>query len=225
MTPQRYQRIVSVLRRRQVDLTVVLEGVHKSHNLSAVQRTCDAIGIHEIHAIAPQRPYRAHKPTASGSAKWVKVHSHATTVDAIRILRGSGFRIAAAHPSDKAVDFRDLDYTQPMAILLGTERYGVSDAALAEADDEVRVPMHGMVTSLNVSVAAAVILYEAECQRRREGMYDAAQLDAARYHSTVFEWSYPRLAARYRALNIGYPAIGPEGEILEPVPESIRRKI
>ena len=225
MTPQRYKRILSVLGRRQLDLTVVLEGVHKSHNLSAVQRTCDAAGIHDIHAIAPQRPYRSHKSAASGSAKWVTVHSHATTIKAIRMLRGNGFRIAAAHLSDKSIDFRNLDYTLPIAILMGTEKYGVSKAALEEVDEEIRVPMHGMVASLNVSVAAAVILYEAERQRRRAGMYEIPQLDPVRYHSTVFEWGYPRLAARYRALNIAYPAIGPEGEILDPVPEAIRHKV
>jgi len=225
MTPQRYQRIISVLGRRQVDLTVILEGVHKSHNLSAVQRTCDAVGVHEVHAITPQKRYRTHKSTASGSAKWVTVHSHATAVEVIKLLKGDGFRVAAAHLSDKAVDFRDLDYTRPTAVLVGTEKFGVSDAALAEVDDEITIPMHGMVASLNVSVAAAVILYEAERQRRRAGMYATPRLDPAIYHSTVFEWGYPRLAARYRALNIPYPAIGTRGEILDPVPEAIRRKV
>lgn len=225
MTPQRYQRITSVLGRRQLDLTVILEGVHKPHNLSAIQRTCDAAGIHEIHAIAPQRPYRANKPTASGSAKWVNVRSHDVTADAIRLLRERGLGIAAAHLSERAVDFREIDYTRPTAILLGTEKYGVSDAALAEVDDEIRVPMHGMVASLNVSVAAAIILYEAERQRQAAGMYEVPQLDTECRRATVFEWGYPRLAARYRALELAYPAIGPEGEILDPVPEAVRRKI
>lgn len=225
MTPQRCQRIRSVLDRRQPDFTVILEGVHKTHNLSAIQRTCDAVGILEIHAIMPARRYRTHKRTASGSAKWVRVHSHSRVNDALSSLSEKGFHIVAAHLSDRATDFRQIDYTLPTAVLLGTEKYGVSDDALSQVDGEITIPMRGMVASLNVSVAAALVLYEAQRQRELAGMYARARLEPALCQELLFEWGYPRLAARYRALHIPYPGIGPAGEILDAIPGAIRLRL
>ena len=225
MTPERYRRIVTVLQRRQPDLTVILEGVHKPHNLSAIQRSCDAAGVLEAHAIAPERPYRVHKATASGSARWVEVHSHASTEAAIGLLRRTGHRIYAAHLSPTAVDFRAPDYTRPTAFLLGTEKYGVSERALALADTHVVIPMYGMVASLNVSVAAALLLYEAQRQRQAAGLYDRCRLAPDRYRSLVFRWGYPRLARRFDALGLPYPDIGEDGRITGEIPEEIRRQI
>ena len=225
MTPERFQRISRTLDRRQPDLTVIMEGVHKPHNLSAIQRSCDAVGVLELHAVAPDRPYRPRKGAASGSEKWVEVHNHADAPAAIAGLQRRGFQVLAAHLSDRAQDFRSPDYTRPTALLLGTEKYGVSEAALACVDGEVTIPMVGMVASLNVSVAAAVLLYEAQRQRQVAGLYDRCRLDPEHYRRLLFEWGYPRLAARYRALGLPYPALGPEGELLEPVPDAVRRRL
>ncbi|RMG30756.1 MAG: tRNA (guanosine(18)-2'-O)-methyltransferase TrmH [Gammaproteobacteria bacterium] len=223
MTPERYRRILEVLERRQPDLTVVLEGVHKPHNLSAIQRTADAVGVLEVHAVAPERPYRGHRKTAMGSEKWVDAHSHPDIETAIAHLQGRGFRVLAAHLSDRARDFRECDYTRPTALLLGTEKYGVSARALARVDGEVRLPMVGMVASLNVSVAAAVLLYEAQRQRQAAGLYDRPRLSPAEIQRRLFRLGYPRLAARYDALGLPYPRLGPRGELLDPVPEAVRR--
>jgi tRNA (guanosine-2'-O-)-methyltransferase len=225
MTPERYRRIVAVLARRQPDLTVILEGVHKPHNLSAIQRSCDAVGVLEAHAIAPERPYRVHKATASGSARWVEVHSHARVADAIDRLRARGYRIHAAHLSPDAIDFREPDYTQPTAFLLGTEKYGVSEHALALADAHVSIPMYGMVASLNVSVAAALLLYEAQRQRRAAGLYDRCRLEPGRYQALLFRWGYPRLASRFDALGLAYPQVGEDGQIIGTIPPEIHNTI
>ncbi len=225
MTPARYQRIRAVLERRQPDLTVVMEGVHKPHNLSAIQRTADAVGVLEVHAVAPSRRYRAHKGTAMGSAKWVESHAHATVEEALAPLRARGFQVIAAHLSERAVDFREVDYTRPTALLLGTEKYGVSREALALADGEVTIPMVGMVASLNVSVAAAVILYEAQRQRQAAGLYGQPRLSAEQMQTLMFRWGYPRLAERYQALGLSFPRLDEEGRITEPVPEAVRRRL
>lgn len=225
MTPARYRRIIEVLHRRQPDLTVILEGVHKPHNLSAIQRSCDAAGVMAVHAVAPDRPYRTHRKTAMGSAKWVDSHSHSSVTAAIDQLHDSGFHIVAAHFSDRAVDYRAENYTRPVAILMGTEKYGVSEAALTKVDGEITIPMHGMVASLNVSVAAAIILYEAERQRRLAGLYDKPRLAEENIQEYLFRWGYPRLVSRYEALGIPFPRIGAAGEILDPVPDQIKRKL
>lgn len=143
---------------------------------------------------------------------------HATTEAAVAALREAGLGLVAAHPSKGAVDYRAVDYTRPTAILLGTELHGLSDEAVAAADVRVRVPMAGMVRSLNVSVAAAVVLYEAQRQRREAGLYGARRLDAATFERTLFEWAYPRIAKRCRETGIDYPRLGPDGEILGEVP-------
>lgn len=225
MTPERYRRIVAVLNRRQPDLTVILEGVHKPHNLSAIQRSCDAVGVLEAHAIAPDRPYRVHKATASGSARWVEVHSHASTETAISRLKRQGHQVYAAHLSPTTMDFREPDYAQPTAFLLGTEKYGVSEQALALADAHVSIPMYGMVASLNVSVAAALLLYEAQRQRQAAGLYGHCRLDPERYQALLFRWGYPRLAQRFEALGLAFPQVGEDGQIVGALPPEIRRTI
>jgi tRNA (guanosine-2'-O-)-methyltransferase len=218
MTPERFRTLRAILDRRQPDLTVLMDRVHKPHNFSAVLRTCDAVGVFEAH-IVPTAEFSMAHGTASGSNRYVRVARHAAFDDAVRALREDGVRIAAAHPADDAVDFRTIDYTGPTAILLGTELEGLTDAAAAAADVRVAVPMVGAVASLNVSVAAAVILYEAQRQRAAAGLYDGSRLPDAVYRRTLFEWAYPRIADLCRRRGVPYPALDDEtGEILGEVP-------
>ena len=111
-----------------------------------------------------------------------------------------------------------MDYTLPTCLLLGNEDYGVTPEALSAADGVVQIPMEGMGTSLNVSVAAALLLFEAQRQRRAAGLYDAPRLDPETYARTLFEWTWPEIAAQCRKRGVGYPALGEEGEILGAVP-------
>lgn len=218
MTPERFRRMRAALARRQPELTVLMDAVHKPHNFSAVLRTCDAVGVHRAHAVPPEDGIPLSRDVSGSARKWVDVREHDSAAAAIEHLRSSGFHIVAAHPVEHAVDFRDIDYTAPTAIVLGTELYGVSDEAVERADVCVRIPMDGMIPSLNVSVAAAVVLYEAQRQRRAAGMYDDARLDADELRRTLFEWAYPEIARLCRDRGAAYPRLDEDGEILDPVP-------
>lgn len=171
MTPERQARLAAVAARRQPDLTVLCERVHKPHNFAAILRTCDAVGIMEAHAVPPDGGLPALNHTSQGAQRWVDVHRHADAATGLAHLRERGFRLVAAHLTDQAVDFREVDYTRPLAVVLGTEKFGVDTGVLEACDDTLYIPMAGMAQSLNVSVAAAVILFEAQRQRAAAGLY------------------------------------------------------
>ena len=214
MTPERYQKIKHVLARRQPDLTVITEDVHKPHNFSAIIRTCDAVGVLEVHAVNLADPLPTFNQVAQGSQKWVRLQTHPKIETAISHLQHQGFKVYAAHLSDNSIDYCKLDYTQPTAILLGAERWGVSPEAAALVDGHLIIPMLGMVQSLNVSVAAAVILFEAQRQRLKAGFYNQVRLDRQTYTRLLFEWCYPEIAAFYREQSKPYPPLGPDGKII-----------
>ena len=185
-----------MLARRQPDLTVCMEQVHKPHNVSAIIRTADAVGVHEVHAVWPGSRMRTMASAAAGSNSWVQVKTHRTIGDAVAHLKGQGMQILATHLSDNAVDFREIDYTRPTCILMGQEKTGITQEALALADRDIIIPMIGMVQSLNVSVASALILYEAQRQRQNAGMYlrENSMLPEAEQQRLLFEGGYPVLA-------------------------------
>lgn len=171
MTPERYARIREMLAARQPDLTVCMEQVHKPHNVSAVIRTADAVGVNEVHAVWPTSKMRTQGSFAAGANSWVQVKTHKTIQEAVAKMKAMGMQVLATNLSEKAVDFRAIDYTRPTCILLGQEKTGITPEALALADSDIIIPMVGMVQSLNVSVASALILYEAQRQRENAGMY------------------------------------------------------
>ena len=214
MIPRRYERLKQVLNQRQPDLTVLAEDVHKPHNLSAIIRTCDAVGVLNVHAVNRHSDTPTFSQVAQGSEKWVNLHFHSDIKTAIKHLQGSNHKVYAAHLSDIAIDYRQVDYTQPTAILLGTEKWGVTQNAADLVDGHIVIPMQGMVQSLNVSVANAVILFEAQRQRLQAGLYEQVRLDSKTYHRTVFEWGYPDIADMYRREGKPYPKFGEEGQIL-----------
>lgn len=209
----RNKKIIELLKRRQIDLTVIMDEVHKPHNLAAVVRTCDAVGVGEVHAVYPEEMIKACHGTAMGSNRWVKTNQHAELKTGIEQLKSEGKKVLAAHFSDKAVDFRSIDYTQPTALLLGSEKDGVSQAAAEMADEHILVPMLGMVQSLNVSVACAIILYEAQRQRQQAGMYDRQQLPQATFDRLRFEWLHPQVKEFCIKHKIRYPVIDEHGDI------------
>jgi len=213
MRPERFRRIRSVLDRRQPDLTVLMERVHKEHNLSAIARNCDAVGVLDLHAVVPDRGLRLHRDTSGGTAKWIDLRRHESIGNAMDSLRSGGFQVVAAHLDEAAVDFRAVDYTVPTAILVGAELFGVSDDAAAAADITAVIPMVGMVRSLNVSVATSLFLFEALRQREAKGMYDEPRLPPERYRETLFRWAYPSHARRYREAGMAAPELGPDGEL------------
>ena len=214
MTPERFRKLKEVLARRQPDLTVLAADVHKPHNVSAIVRTCDAVGIHCVHAVSPSGGFHHHRMASGGSRHWVGLALHPSLDDAVDALRNTGWHLVATHPAESARDFREIDYTRKTAIVLGSELEGLEQEAIDAADETITIPMAGMVESLNVSVAAALILYEAQRQRSDAGMYDASRLDTEEFNRTLFEWAYPEIAERLRRLGHEYPALSEEGELL-----------
>ncbi len=212
MNAERFRKLQEVLVRRQPDLTVLMERVHKSRNLSAILRNCDAAGVLRAHAIPPKDGLEIHAHTSAGTSKWVKVVRHRTLQAATERLRAEGFRIVAAHPGEGAADYREVDFTAPTAIMVGAELLGLTDDALGLADQLVEIPMLGMASSLNVSVATALLLFEASRQRTSAGMYQTSRLPPEEFGRILFEWAYPRVSRKLREDGRSYPTLSPTGE-------------
>ena len=213
MTPERFAKLQRALDRRQPDLTVFMDAVNKPHNLSAIIRTADAVGIQRLHAVSEGDAIRRHHMIAGGAKHWVGIALHRSTKAALSVLRAEGWRLVAAHLGEKTRDYRDVDYTAKVAVMVGAELVGLSDAAVAAADDHIAIPMHGLGTSLNVSVAVGVILAEAERQRLKAGLYERSRLTADEREQTLFEWSYPDIAERCRQLGRPYPKLTADGRL------------
>jgi tRNA (guanosine-2'-O-)-methyltransferase len=179
------------LARRQPDLTVVLENIHDPHNVSAILRTCDAVGVLRAHAVysIEEPPSGAFARTTSASAaKWVEVQRHDSLIACFANLRAEGFTILTTAIGAEAKSLYAWDLTRPIALLLGNEMRGASAEALSLADGTIEIPMVGMVQSLNVSVACAVCLYEAFRQRLHAGAYDAPKLVERELRALEEDW-------------------------------------
>jgi len=225
MSNPRNERIVELLKRRQTDITVFMDEVHKPHNLAAIVRTCDAVGIGEVHAVYPEGMLKACHGTAMGSNRWVETHTHENLAQGILPLKEKGMQALAAHFSDRAVDFRAIDYTQPTVLLVGSEKFGVSPEAADLADQHVLVPMLGMVQSLNVSVASAIILYEAQRQREAAGLYNQQQIDQETFERLRFEWLHPQVHQFCIKHQLRFPNIDEHGDIRDEQWHQLRQSI
>jgi tRNA (guanosine-2'-O-)-methyltransferase len=181
--------MIDVLKRRQPDLTVVLENVHDPHNISAVLRSCEAVGIGDVHLIytVEERP-KLSRVVSAGTLRWLNVVDHQSIDDCYAALRARGFTIYATHLDDNRLELFDLDLTQPSALVFGNEQRGVSPEAVEAADATMIIPMMGMVQSLNISVACAVTLYEALRQRHAAGLYEQARLSDSEIETRLDAW-------------------------------------
>ena len=188
-TLQRIERVKRLLALRQPDLRVVLEGVTIAHNASAVVRTCDAAGILHLDLVSPNPDLLGiNKAISTRAEKWVDVHIHRSISDCLLPLKDNGFKVAVTHLDKASLPYVDLDYTQPLVLVFGSEAEGVSKEALELADLRVQIPMLGMVQSLNLSVSVGVILYEAMKQRRARGFYDRRRLSDADFQAYLRKW-------------------------------------
>ncbi len=212
MSPSRYQRIREMLAMRQTDLTVLMEEVHKPHNVSAILRTCDAVGVHEAHAVWENNP-GVRRGTSMGATDWLTVHAHDSVETAVASLKAQNMQVLVTHLSDTAIDFREVDYTRPTAIIMGQEKNGVTPEALAVADQDIVIPMVGMTQSLNVSVAAALVLYEAQRQRQNAGMYQTPQLSEEVCQKLLFKGGHPTIYRQWLKHDLPLPHINEAGEI------------
>lgn len=189
-TDRRQWRIESVLEQRQPALTVVLEDIHDPHNVAAVLRSCDSVGVLRAHLVySGMEPPKKFARTTSGSAnKWVEVVKHDSIEACYALLRAEGFAIHATALVERSVSVYDVDLTTPVALVFGNEMEGLSEAGISGADGAVLIPMRGMVQSLNISVACAVTLYEAQRQRAAAGMYADPRLDGETRQAMLEEW-------------------------------------
>ncbi len=189
-TERRITRLREAILRRQPDLHVVLENVHDPHNVSAVVRTCDAVGVDTIHLLYYRESFPQLETTSSsGAAKWANLVRHTSVDDCFRTLRSAGCRIYATSLTDTSESLFEADLTTPVALVFGNEHRGVSNEAVLAADGAIEIPMVGLIQSLNISVACAVTLYEAMRQRLERGMYDRSALSDVEVERRLTEWS------------------------------------
>jgi tRNA (guanosine-2'-O-)-methyltransferase len=188
-TPERIEKVERVLSQRQADLRVVLEGVTIAHNASAVIRTCDAAGVLYLDLIAPNPELlRFNEAISTRADKWLEIGVHPTAGECLEPLKKAGFEIVATHLTMDAIPYTEIDLARPVALIFGSEGEGISDACLAYADKVVRIPMLGMVQSLNLSVSVAVMLYEALRQRAAKGYTEMSRLPAAEFERLRKRW-------------------------------------
>ena len=191
MTPERLKKLSAVLDKRQDDITIVLENVFDPHNISAVMRTCDAIGVQEIYILNTKIP--RHKKwgskSSSSAKKWLTIHQYENAAECFSSLRNHYSSILTTHLSSDAIGLYQLDLTKSTALVFGNEHSGVSDEIRALADGNFIIPQVGIIRSLNISVACAVTLYEAHRQKTLAGHYDQQKIDESKYNALMSTWS------------------------------------
>jgi len=178
-----------VLNSRQFSLRVVLENIHDPHNVSAIFRTCDAVGVPKIYLIYNQEKFpKIGKKSSASAFKWIEKENFISVKECYEQLHNNGFQIYATSIDNDSCNLFEIDLTKKIAIVLGNEHRGVSNEAENLADKKFFIPMFGMVQSLNVSVASAVILYEALRQRMLKKMYSKSELSEQELEEKIFEW-------------------------------------
>ncbi|MEI8075789.1 MAG: RNA methyltransferase [Bacteroidota bacterium] len=203
MTPERSEKFQNVLSQRQADLAIVMENVHDPHNISAVMRTCDAVGIQDIYVINSKIPKHAYfgPKSSSSAAKWLTVHQFTTLEDCIPVLKLRYNKIYTTHLSADAVQLYEVDFTkESIALVFGNEHDGVSEAMRNHADGNIIIPQVGMIQSLNISVACAISIYEAFRQKQIAGHYQQPSLSQERIQEIRAVWSKPKVKFRFKDL-------------------------
>lgn len=192
MTPERSTKLLKVLSKRQSNLTVVMENVQDPHNISAVMRTCDAVGIQDIYILNTKIP--RHKKfgakSSSSAVKWLSVHQFDNAEACFKELRKHYETILTTHLSSNAVGLYAIDFTKSVALVFGNEHEGVSDEVRNLADGNFIIPQMGIIQSLNISVACAVSIYEAYRQKNNAGHYNTQSLSEQRMNSLMEEWGF-----------------------------------
>jgi len=188
-TDNRLKKIISAATARQFSIKVVMENIHDPHNVSAIFRTCDAVGIPKITLLYTFESFpRISKTSSSSANKWIEVEKYNDTKKCYDELRNQGFEIYASMVNKNAVNLYEIDLTKKIALVFGNEKRGVSVDAEKLADKTFYIPMHGMIESLNVSVAAAVTLYESLRQRTQKKMYSKSELPKYELEQLIDKW-------------------------------------
>jgi tRNA (guanosine-2'-O-)-methyltransferase len=184
ISDERQARVRNMLAGRLGSVVVILEAVHRRHNVSAIMRSCECFGVHEVHLITDG--FRPSKGAARGSERWLDIHRYTETAPAIKAVKERGFQVFVADLVEGSFSPDTVPIDQPTAILMGAELTGVSDEARRLADGAICVPMHGLTESLNVSVAAACILQRVTDRRR--AVADGGDLEESRQDAFFEQW-------------------------------------
>lgn len=186
---KRLNKIVTTLKQRQFDLMVVLENIHDPHNVSAIFRTCDAVGIPNVSLVYTIEKFpKIGKKSSASAFKWVEREKYKSIESCYDELRKNGFKIFASSINNDSKNIYEIDLAEKVAIVLGNEHRGVSEQAARLADERIVIPMFGMVQSLNVSVAAAIILYEACRQRIAKGKFNNSHISESELERLTEQW-------------------------------------
>jgi tRNA (guanosine-2'-O-)-methyltransferase len=193
MTPERKAKINRVLNNRQPDLTVILENVHDPHNISAVMRTCDAVGIQEIYVLnnCIGQHQKFGKKSSASAAGWLTTHQYEDTDACMEAVKKRYDKIYGTHLGEAAKPLYQLDLTERVALVFGNEHDGITEETLAHCNGNFIIPQMGMIQSLNISVACAVSLYEAYRQRELKGMYNESRMPDAERTALLEKWEAP----------------------------------
>lgn len=185
----RKKRIFAALSQRQEDLTLVLDNIHDPHNVSAILRSCDAFGVSNVQLYYTKTEFpKLGEKTSASARKWVDAIRHRTAEGLREALKATHCQLLAATFSKKARPLREWNFLQPTAVILGNEHGGASAELLAMADGELYIPMHGLIQSFNVSVAAAIILAEAARQREDAGWYEQWRFSDEAFQEKYLAW-------------------------------------
>lgn len=189
-TDKRIQKIKWVLSKRQPSLQIVIENIFDPHNVSAIFRTCDAAGIPLVSLIYNIEKFpKIGKKSSASAYKWIERNKYKSVEECYKKLKEAKYNIYASSLDPDSQSLYEIDFTKKSAIVLGNEHRGLSKEAGELADKKFYIPMFGMVQSLNVSVSAAISVYEALRQRLKNGMYDESELKAVEFKTLVEEWS------------------------------------
>ncbi len=191
MTPERAAKVNKVLSKRQNDLSVIIENVTDPHNIAAVMRTCDAVGISELFVLNTK--INTHKRfgtrSSSSAQKWMHTQQFTDLEECMAVVKKKYKRIFATHLGESSQTIYEMDFTEPIALVFGNEKRGVSDEIRALCDGNFIIPQVGMISSLNISVACAVTIYEAYRQKEAKGHYDSMKLNAEQKASLFDYWN------------------------------------
>lgn len=192
MTPERTERLTNVLSKRQPGLTIVLENVSDPHNISAVMRTCDAVGVQDVYILNTKIGLHEmwSAKASSSAAKWLTVHQFTNAIECFAELRKNFSKIYTTHLSTGAIDLYDINLTETVALVFGNEHSGVSEEIIDLADGNFIIPQVGIIKSLNISVACAVSLYEAYRQKKNAGHFDNVKLTEKAYNTLKTQWGF-----------------------------------
>jgi len=195
VSEERLNKMKRILETRQDTLRVFMDYVYSNHNLSAIVRTCDAVNVGKLY-YRHQKKVKLNNEITMGAHKWI-FHEYVEDIEKFyKDIKSQGYQVVVTLLDEDTIDFREVDYTQPTLIVLGNEVDGASETSIKYADKKVIIPMYGMSQSLNVSVANAVILYEAQRQRVNKGMYDKPQLPPEIIEKTLKKWAYEDIIKR-----------------------------